>query len=181
MLEEQKEDNRIKTPEQLHKIQKELDDDNKAFIASLPENERRKFTAVEKALKLLGDAGVPVTMFTELPSRQYHSIKSDKDSVFDMLRYTLYQYNNISLFVDNSGQKWSNRDAILLSKHNLSLALSMCHYFKNTVASPDTPYNMIPILIGQLANIRSTFLFDKTIPEEWKQFVNEDGTYKNNE
>lgn len=182
-MNEEVKDDRIKTPDKLIEVQTQLDARNNAFIAQLDEIDQGKYAAVKKALVLLGEAGVPVTLFAMLPNHpRYIEQGSTPEFVDDLRKYSMGQYNNSTYFIDlNNNSYFPNKDKVLLSYWNLGLIMSIVNYVRVNIVDPKMPPELTPVVMGNLANIAQAFYYRGVIPDEWKDLVNEDGTYRSDD
>lgn len=181
-MNEEIKDDRIHTPDKLIEMQTQLDARNNAFIEQLNEIDQGKYAAVKKALVLLGEAGVPVTLFAMLPNHpRYIEKGSTPEFVDDLRKYSMGQYNNSTYFINLNNSYFPNKDKVLLSYWNLALIMSMINYVRVSIADPKMPPEFTPSLMGDLANIAQAFYYRGVIPDEWTDLVNEDGTYKSDD
>lgn len=87
------------TKAEIEKIQKDVDQERNAFMSSLPEEEKAKYDAVEKAVKILNDAGVAAYIFGMLPIYNEHGVPG------------MLQYNTLSQFLEYNEDEMLTKEA----------------------------------------------------------------------
>lgn len=95
----------LKNKEQFEATQAEIDQVNKAEFEKLSEEERNKILAVEKAVKILVDAGVPCSLF---PFLKFRKNKKEQCVLYSTLSKVVPFWDENDRLIENAEENISD-------------------------------------------------------------------------
>jgi hypothetical protein len=104
--------------EEFNKLQEEADKIRNTDLAKLTPKEKKKFDAIDQAIKLLSDNNIPFYLFPILPHSESQG------------RGICYQYNNLAGFVKSVDGKPTKTSSLWLSWFNHSFYYSLVNFLQ---------------------------------------------------